>query len=137
MVEWIQTHETILWWMAAASAVTFVGTLIAVPWLLVRIPTDYFAHRRRHREPWADQHPVVRALLLIGKNLLGCLFVVTGIVMLVLPGQGILAILIGVVLLNFPAKYKLERRLVRCGPVLRSVNWLRQRAGRAPLTLDD
>jgi len=58
--------------------VTFFGTLIAVPWLVVRIPADYFGHRRRRRVPWADQHPAVRGFLVGGKNLLGVVFVDLG-----------------------------------------------------------
>ncbi len=72
-------------------------------------------------------------MLLTGKNALGYLFVLMGIAMLVLPGQGILTIMIGVTLLDFPGKYRLERWLVSRRPVLRSINWLRRCAGREPL----
>ena len=47
--------------------------------------------------------------------------------------QGLLTILIGIMLTDFPGKYKLERWLVRKRPVLTSINWLRQRAGKSPL----
>jgi len=137
MTDWIQSNETVVWWLAAASLVTFVGTLIVVPWLVVRIPPDYFVPSKRNPTPWADRQPVIRALLLIGKNLLGYVFVLVGIAMLVLPGQGILTIVVGVMLLNFPGKYRLERLVVRFRPVLRSINWLRRRAKRRPLVLDD
>ncbi len=76
-------------------------------------------------------------MLLIGKNALGYIFVVAGFIMLVLPGQGIFTILIGIMLLNFPGKYRLEQWIVARRPVLRSINWLRRRAGRAPLVLDE
>lgn len=135
MIEWIQTNETTLWWLAAGSVVTFVGTLIAVPWLIVRIPPDYFTHRKRQKVPWADQHRFVRAVLVFAKNVLGCVFLVAGILMLMLPGQGILTIFIGTVLLDFPGKYRLQRWVVSRPRVLRSINWLRRRAGRDPLVL--
>ena len=136
IIEWILAHDTALWWLAAASIVTFVGTLIVVPWLVVRIPSDYFTHGKRHKTLWADQRPVVRAVLLTGKNMLGGVFVTAGIVMLVLPGQGLLTIAIGVMLLDFPGKYRLERWLVTLRPLLRSINWLRRRAERTPLVFD-
>jgi hypothetical protein len=136
MLDWIQTNQTLLWWLAAASAVTFVGTLIAVPWLIVRIPADYFANTCRHRTPWDKLHPVARIVVLILKNLLGVIFIAAGIAMLVLPGQGLLTILLGVILLNFPGKFAFERWLVTRRPILRSVNWLRRRARRPELTLD-
>ena len=137
MIDWIQTHETALWWLAAASSMTFVATLVVVPWLIVRIPVDYFAHRKRHPAPWADQHPVVRGLLLVGKNVLGLVFLGVGLALLLLPGQGILTIVIGIMLLDFPGKYRLERWVVDRRPVLRSINWLRRRAKRSPLVLDE
>lgn len=136
MVEWIQTHETVLWSLVATSVIMLIATLIIVPLLVVRIPSYYFAHRKRRRSPWVDQHPVVRWVLLTAKNMLGYVFVVVGVAMLVLPGQGILTILAGIMLLNFPGKYKLERWVVTRRPVLRSINWLRRRAERAPLVLE-
>jgi len=74
--------------------------------------------------------------LLIGKNVLGYAFIVAGIIMLVLPGQGMLTILIGITLVNFPGRYRLERWFVSRRPVLRSINWLRRRAGQPPLSLE-
>ena len=116
---------------------TFVGTLVAVPMLVVRLPSDYFSYRNRRRAPWADRHPAVRLTLLVAKNALGGAFVVCGIAMLVLPGQGILTMLLGVVLLDFPGKYRLQRWVVGHGPVLRSINWLRRRGVREPIALDE
>ena len=136
MIEWLQNNETVLLWLAATTIITFMATLIVVPILVVRIPPDYFSRRKRHRKLWANHHPLVRAILLIGKNALGYIFVVAGIIMLVLPGQGIFTILVGIMLLNFPGKYQLERWIATRRPVLRSINWLRQRAGRAPLIPD-
>jgi hypothetical protein len=74
---------------------------------------------------------------LIGRNALGYVFIVVGIVMLVIPGQGVLTIVIGIMLLNFPGKYRLERWLVVRRPVLRSINWLRRRSKRNPLVLGE
>ncbi len=137
IIEWIQANDVALAWVASVSTLLFLGTLAAVPWLVTRIPHDYFTHRRRLRGPWADRHPALRGLLIAAKNLLGAVFVVVGLAMLVLPGQGVLTILAGVVLLDLPGKYRLERWVVTRPSVLRSVNWLRRRAGRPPLVLDE
>ncbi len=136
IVEFIQTHETVLWWLASASIITFVATLIVVPLLVIQVPDDYFTHRRHRRMQYSDHHPVIRWILLIGRNTLGYVFIVVGIIMLVIPGQGVLTILIGIMLLNFPGKYRLERWLVARRPVLQSFNWLRRRSKRNPLVLD-
>lgn len=136
MIESVQTHKVAIWWIAGLSVVTFIATLIIVPWMIVRIPPDYFAHGRRHRKHWASRHPIVRGVLLTGKNLLGYILIVAGIVMLVLPGQGLMTMLLGFILVDLPGKYRFERWLVARPPLLRSINWLRQRAGRAPLILE-
>lgn len=134
MLDWISFDETTIWGLAAFSVASFVGSLLLIPVLVVRIPADYFAEKKRHRwEPWAHEHPLIRWLLLLLKNLLGYLFIVLGIAMLVLPGQGILTILIGIMFINFPGKYRLERWVVMRKPVLATINRLRQRAGREPL----
>jgi hypothetical protein len=136
MLESIRAHETAIMWIAGASLIPFIATLIAVPWLIVRIPPDYFAHGRRPRKQWADRHPLVRGALLTGKNLLGYLLILAGIAMLVLPGQGVLTMLLGFVLVDLPGKYRFERWLVARPLVLRSINGLRRRAGRDPLVLE-
>jgi len=136
MIQWIRSHEAILWWLTAASIVTFVVSLILVPFFIVRIPFDYFTHGRHQRKLYADHHPLIRGMLVIAKNLLGYIFVLAGILMLMLPGQGVLTILIGIMLLNFPGKYELERWIVSHGSVFRSINWIRRHAGRTPLVLE-
>lgn len=137
MIRWIQSHRAVIWWIAGASLLVFIASLIIVPLLVVRIPSDYFAHRRRHVNPRVGRRSLLRWALLVGKNLLGYVFVFAGLLMLFLPGQGVVAILIGITLLNFPGKYRFERWVVSRGPVLRSINRLRKRAGRPPLILED
>ena len=138
MDEFIQmfSNPALLWALGIASLVCFIGSLLLIPWLVVRIPVNYFCDEYRHRVPWAKRNPLLRWLLLILKNLLGLVFLLMGMAMLVLPGQGLLTILIALVLLNFPGKYRLERRLFRVPSVRNTVNWLRKRAGRPPLRFD-
>lgn len=133
--EWIRAHEVAVWWLATLSVVMFVGTLIAVPLLVVRIPSDYFVHRKRHPSQWRSQHPVLRFATLAVKNVTGVVFIVVGLAMFVLPGQGILTMLIGVVLVDFPGKFALEQWLIRKRLVANSVNWIRAKANRPPLEI--
>ena len=137
MMEWIGDHEALMWWLVAGSAVAFVGSLILVPILVVRIPADYFAHATRHHTPWSEHHPVVRAILFGLKNILGTILLVGGVAMLVLPGQGLLTLAMGLMLIDFPGKYRFERWLVSRRPILRAINWLRRRSGHTPLTVDE
>ena len=119
----------VFWWMAVASTFVFVLSLVAVPWIIVRLPANYFNHR--HRVVSGPRgHPAAYYSLIVIKNLAGAVFVVMGIAMLVLPGQGLLTILIGVSLINFPGKYRLERYLVSRQFILSALNWVRERAGK-------
>jgi len=135
MLEWFYSNETLSLWLLAISLISFVGTLIAVPIILVRIPQDYFSYPSRHRIPWRNRNRFWRLPVLLARNLSGVIFIFLGILMLVLPGQGLLTILIGLVLLNFPGKYSLERRIVNQPVVLRSINWVRLKAGKGKLIL--
>ena len=130
-------HEVLLGWLVAVSALMFVGSLIAVPWLVIRIPADYFVRRQHLVDRWRPRHPLLRIALLALKNLCGVVLVLAGVAMLVLPGQGILTILVGLMCLDFPGKFALERRLVRQRPVIGAINWMRAKADRPPLELPE
>lgn len=133
---WLRAHSHLLWWLAAISAAMFVVTLLLVPVIVVRIPHDYFQHAQRPPLLWLPDHPLLRGLARIGKNLLGGLLFLMGVAMLVLPGQGILTMLIGLMLMDFPSTYRLERWLVRQGPTLRGINWMRAKAKQPPLEME-
>ena len=130
IVAWLKAHESFCWWLTAASAAAFIGTLILVPLLLIRMPPDYFARGQDHR---VRRHPFFHWSLIIGKNLLGGVLLLAGTAMLFLPGQGIITILLGVSLLNFPGKRRLEKRLVSLPGILATINKIRQRAKQPPL----
>ncbi len=136
ILEPITSNEHFLWTLGVVSLVTFFASLLIIPWLVVRIPVDYFAEEKRHFVSFRNHHLVLRIVLLILKNLVGVVFIILGIGMLVLPGQGLLTILLGIIFLNFPGKYRLERWFIRLGPVHRTVDWLRRRAGRKPLIFE-
>jgi hypothetical protein len=129
-------------WQSALLAVllfvvTFAISLAIVSFIMVRIPPDYF-HRDRPRDLWSDRHPAVRWLGMFAKNLLGVVLVVLGILMSIpgVPGQGVLTILLGIMLLDFPGKRSLEYKLVSKPQVLKTINKLRQRFGKPSLVLE-
>jgi hypothetical protein len=120
--------------LTALSVVFFVGSLIAIPFILVRLPTDFFDTRvpRRWME---DHHPVLRLLGHLVKNVVGAIFLFAGFLMLFLPGQGILTMLIGVTMLDFPGKRKMEAKMIGQPAVLSTINNMRQKFGKPPLTI--
>ena len=128
-------HPVLLATLAAVSVVTFVGSLLGVPFVLARLPADYFLRAEKKALGVAPANRPARMLLAFGKNALGALLVTLGVLMLVLPGQGVLTLLVGLLLLDFPGKQRLERRLIGTPRVLRIVNALRKRWNRPPLEL--
>ena len=136
MFDWIQDHDTLLWWLTAVSMVMFFGSLIAMPILASRIPAEYFAQQTRPESKWAGHHPALMIVLMIGKNLMGVVLILAGLAMLLIPGQGLLAMLIGLLLLDLPGKYRFEKWLISRPRIHASINWLRGRAGKPPLILD-
>ena len=89
-IDWIKDHKDLVLWGTVASIVMFFGTIILIPVLISRMGEDYFMPDRR--QGFADLHPVLRLAGLILKNLLGLIFVTMGIVMIFVPGQGLLTI---------------------------------------------
>ncbi|HEY9401684.1 MAG TPA: hypothetical protein VIQ24_03240 [Pyrinomonadaceae bacterium] len=125
-------------WIVVFSVVTFVVSIAVTVVVLIKLPDTYF--KAEHgREFWAERHPVLRWGGIVLKNLLGAVLVVFGVVMSLpgVPGQGVLTILLGVMLLDFPGKRRLELKLVSRPKVLRTVNRIRQRFDRPPLVLDE
>ena len=132
--------STMMWYVLAAIAlygVTLAVSLLFVGVLLVRLPATYFQDSA-DRHWWVDHHPVARMLLHVLKNVAGLGVIALGLLLSLpgIPGQGLLTVLIGLMLVDFPGKRRLERRLVGQPRVFRAVNRLRQRYGKPPLVLE-
>lgn len=132
---WGETHETLLGWLGIISLVMFVGTLIAIPLIIVMLPDDFL---------YREDEKVSRMLLdfwyfpyWVLKNAFGVVFIVAGVAMLLLPGQGTLTILIGLTLITFPGKKKLIRRILGRRRVLKAINGLRRRFDKKPILIRD
>ena len=124
----------VLIWFAVSSVFMFVGTLIAIPIILMRLPADYFY--TRIPRPWMENHhPVLRVMGHIVKNLVGAVFLFAGLLMLFLPGQGVLTMLIGLSLVEFPGKRRLEAKIVGQSTVLSTINSMRAKFNKPPLII--
>lgn len=122
-------------WFALISLATFVVSAVALPWLLIRLPEDYLDETTSDTHTqWPRQRVLYWAWRLL-KNLLGVVLLLAGLVMLVMPGQGILTILAALWLLDLPGKRSYERALIVRPKVLASINWIRQKSGRRPLRM--
>jgi hypothetical protein len=130
MLEFILSNQSGLWKLALLSAFSAAGGLLLMPWLIVRLPADYFSSDEK---PVVGGHPYLGAVFRIGKNMLGALFLIVGLMLVVLPGPGVLAMLVGIGLLDFPGRRRLIGAVVRRKSVLGPVNIMRRRAGAPPL----
>lgn len=103
------------------------GSLAIVLRIVLALPADYFAADQPGRASWTVGR--------IGRNLCGLVLIVVGAVLSIpgVPGQGLLTMLAGVFLVDFPRRHRLERALARRPSVLPALNRLRTRFGRAPL----
>jgi hypothetical protein len=105
-------------------------TLAVVALVVVTLPADHFLDR--HLPTPAPASPLAR----VGRNLVGLALILVGLLLALpgVPGQGVITVLIGLMLVDFPGRRRLERRLAAWPGVLTAMNRLRARFGRPPLT---
>ncbi len=119
---------------AGISVAGIVVTVLATAAVLVRLPPDYFVATRKPL-PLAGHTPALRWTAVALRNLAGAALVVLGILLSLpgIPGQGLLTILLGVMLLDVPGKRRLEGAILRRRPVHRAINGLRARFQKPPI----
>jgi hypothetical protein len=111
--------------ISVVSVLMFVGSLLAVPWLIARAPRDFFVRDQ-------DAADTGNVALKIVKNVVGAVLTAAGVLMLLLPGQGILTLVVGLALMDLPGKRALLRRLAKRPSVLRALNYVRKKTKREP-----
>jgi hypothetical protein len=140
VTDWIYSFwENLTWMRVLIGAGIFVASVVLsallVAVVLVKVPANYF-HSEYNRSFMPDASWLTRWGAVIGKNIAGLILVLAGIVMLIGPGQGVLTILIGLVLLDIPGKRPIEARIIKRPAVLSAVNSLREKYNKPPLVLD-
>lgn len=130
---WINYIHEYAAWILVISLLSLVIGFISMPRLVARIPADYFSHHKRHRISQTAHHPIVGLVLAGLKNLLGILLVLVGIIMLFTPGQGLLSILFGLMIMNYPGKYHLECWIIKRPLIFNTINTIREKKGQPPL----
>ena len=122
---------------AAIFVASFLVNLGIVSLILVKLPADHFSKSRKTKF-WSGPHPALHAAGVIGKNIGGILLVALGVVLSLpgVPGQGLLTILLGIMLLDFPGRHRLEQKLLSKPSIVNTINSLRGRFGKKPLELN-
>jgi archaellum biogenesis protein FlaJ (TadC family) len=133
LILWFSDHPGVLIGLGASSILIFIISILGISWFVAQIPEDYFLSSKRKPSKWQEQKPILRLAVLFGKNIIGVSLIIGGLLMLVLPGQGLLTIVTGLLLINYPGKYKLEQKLVAIPSVFRALNWIRVKVNKPPL----
>ncbi|MBD63211.1 MAG: hypothetical protein CMD68_03925 [Gammaproteobacteria bacterium] len=130
---WFSDNPGILVSLGIFSIFIFLFSILGISWFVAHIPEDYFLGSRREPMEWGKNIPALRFLFLFIKNFFGILLILGGILMLILPGQGFLTIVTGLILINYPGKFRLEQKIVSMPSVFKTLNWIRMKANKTPL----
>ena len=142
MIKWLTDYWASLTWTGIFIAVGLFILSLAISFaalalVSIIIPRNYFSsHYRQDFLP--NSSWIVRWGATIAKNALGVILILLGVVLSLpgIPGQGILTILLGLIMLDIPGKRPLECRIVKMPKVLSSINKFRQKFGKEPLIVD-
>ena len=124
IVETFRAQEELLWLLGLGSIVLFVLSALLIPWIIIVLPTDFFT--RMKVRAFSGRHPVIAFFLIILRNMLGSVLLIAGIIMLFIPGQGLLTILIALALIDFPGKHNLLLRMMSNPRVFNAANGIRR-----------
>jgi hypothetical protein len=132
-MEWLADNA---WWLTIAGVAMSLGGLGILLALAVTMPADHFMPRYRGAEE-RRRHPAVRLLLRVVRNVIGAIMIVLGLVMAIpmVPGPGVLFILLGVSLMDIPGKHAMVRYIVSRPLVLQPLNTLRAKWNRPPVQI--
>jgi hypothetical protein len=113
----------------------FAVTILIVVGMLATLPATYFRDGTPPRSP--GRGGGVAAVARVTRNAAGLVLIVLGFLLSLpaVPGQGLLTILIGLMLIDVPGKRRLERRLVARRGIFEALNRLRACCGRPPFVL--
>lgn len=137
MTEWLAQFSGAAKWLGLFSVTSFFATLIILPLAIVQIPEDYFVRHKRDPLRKHRPHPLIFGIGVLVKNLVGAVLITAGAIMVFIPGQGLLTMLIGLMMTNFPGKFRLEQKIIRNHTIARAINALRKKAGKTLLILPD
>ena len=131
--EFLSDYKIYLVWLGTLSFVIFIFSLLTIKWLVALIPSDYFIQKNNSK--FRSNYPIFWLVSIIIKNLIGYTLIIGGILMLVLPGQGLFTIFIGLMLSNYPGKFYIERKFIAIPSVLKTINWLRKKSKTPPIKI--
>ena len=131
---YILQNNQIFLYISGLSTIFFLLSLLGLSWLISIIPHNYFVDKKRV-SLIKMKNPLMWLPIIIIKNSIGLVLILFGILMLILPGQGVLTIITGLIFLDYPGKFRFERSLVRNKLILNSMNWIRRKLDKPDLII--
>jgi len=130
LATWLSQNTSILAALAAFSFLLLTTSLLATPWVLARLPANYFS-----KPPSVKPRSARRLCKSVIKTILGGLMILTGLAMMITPGPGLVCLVLGMALCEFPGKHRLLKSVIRRPSVFSTLNWLRRKARKPPFVL--
>lgn len=124
---WLENNSYILFYLGIISVLIFIFSIVGLRLFIIAIPSDYFINKKRV-SALRDNSILLWVFYKIFKNIIGYIFIAIGLLALVLPGQGILMILIGLMMSDYPKKFDLEKKIIKIDTVRKGVNWIRKKS---------
>jgi len=119
--------------LAAGYLAVSIVTVLIMAGMLAALPATYFRDDGRPRpRPRVGAAGVIARVL---RNALGLVLILLGLLLSLpaVPGQGVLTMLVGLMLVDFPSKRRFELKLVARPGVLEAMNRFRGWLRRPPL----
>ena len=133
LIEIFNAYKNLILWFGSISLFVFLFSLLSIKWLVSLIPEDYFINKKDSKIK--TNNILIWYIVLVFKNLIGYSLILGGIMMLVLPGQGLFTIIIGLMMSNYPGKYSIEKKFIAIPTILKSINWLRRKSNKPPIRI--
>jgi hypothetical protein len=130
---WLMSYSSILISIGGLSILILILSIIGLGWFISQIPEDYFIHETRQADNWKKYSSEARIVIIIAKNILGVAMLISGLLLLILPGQGVLTIIIGLLLLDYPGKFQLEQKIISIPSIFKGLNWFRAKSNKSRL----
>jgi len=122
--------------VAIVSLAVCVLGVVTAPFMVARLKKDTFTQERMRRVEAARARRGHSRGVWLARNIGGSVVILVALPMLIGPGQGVLTLVLGLVILDTRWKHRLVLRLTRPSVVRRGLNGLRRKMGREAFVFD-
>lgn len=130
-------NDIFIFYTAVFSVLFFLVGITLIPYLILKIPYDYFNYSSKKAYFSNKREIAVYYLKMILRNIAAFLLFLIGVILLFIPGQGLLTIFLSLLLADIPGKYKIEKYMIKKEKIYNMLNGFRQKHGVKPFVLPE